>query len=60
MNFMEKYPSLYNNSRICSVDESIADYVAALWKFAGHCAFNNMLHEMLQDQFVCNINNSAI
>ena len=48
------------NSRTCSLDESVADYVAALRRLAEHCGFNNMLEEMLRDRVVCGINNSAI
>ena len=48
------------NSRLCSLDESVADYVAALQRLAEHCAFGDMLDEMLWDLIVCSINNSAI
>ena len=48
------------NSRSRARDESIADYVAALRRLAEHCAFGNMLDEMLRDRVVCGINNSAI
>ena len=48
------------NSRSRARDESIADYVAALQRLAEHCAFGDMLDEMLRDRVVCGINNSAI
>ena len=48
------------NSRTRSLDESVADYVAALRRLAEHCGFNDMLEEMLRDRVVCGINNSAI
>ena len=35
------------NSRLCTLDESVADYVAALCRLAEHCAFGDMLDEML-------------
>ena len=47
------------NSWLCVLDESVADYVAALW-LAEHCAFGEMLDEMLRDRVVCVINNSTI
>ena len=48
------------NSRIRSLDETVADFVAALRRLAEHCQFNDMLQEMLRDRFVCGINNSVI
>ena len=48
------------NSRIRSLDESVAEYVAALQRLAEHCGFNDMLEEMSQGRVVCGINNSAI
>ena len=48
------------HSRIRALDETVADYVAALRRLAEHCEFNDMLQEMLRDRFVCGINNSAI
>ena len=35
-------------------------YVAALCRLAEHCAFGDMLNEMLRDRVVCSIKNSAI
>ena len=37
------------NSRTRSLDESVADHVAALRSSAEHCGFNDMLEEMLRD-----------
>ena len=48
------------NSRLCTLDESVADYVAALRRLAANCAFGDMLDEMLQDRVVCGMNNSTI
>ena len=48
------------NTRNRSLDESVADYVAALRRLAEHCALGNMLDEMLRDRLVCGINNSAV
>ena len=48
------------NSRIRSLDESVADFVAALRRLAERCSFGDMLEEMLRDRFVCGINNSGI
>ena len=48
------------NSRLRSLDESVADYVAALQRLAEHCTFSDMLDEMLHDCVVCGINNFAI
>ena len=48
------------NSRLRALDESVADYVAALWRLAEHCAFGNMLDEMLRDRVICGINKSVI
>ena len=45
---------------LCSLDESVADYVVALWRLAELCAFGNMLDEMLQNCVVYSIKNSAI
>ena len=47
------------NTRNRSLDESVADYVAALRRLAEHCALGNMLDEMLRDRLVCGINNGC-
>ena len=48
------------NSRTRAPDESVADYVAELQRLAEHCAYSEMLEEMLRDRLVCDINNGAI
>ena len=48
------------NTRNRSLDELVADYVAALRRLAEHCALANMLDKMLRDRLVCGINNFAV
>ena len=40
--------------------ESIAEYIAILWKAAQYCSYGNSLSEMLWDRLVCGITNSAV
>ena len=48
------------NSRTHAPDKSVGDYVAALRRLTEHCAYGEMLEEMLHDRLVCGINNAAI
>ena len=43
-----------------ALGESIADYDAALRRFATHCKFDNYLEDALRDRFVCGLRNEAI
>ena len=48
------------NSSTHSLDESVADYMAALQRLDECCAYGKILEEMLFDRLVCGINNAAI
>ena len=43
-----------------TVNESIADYLAALPQLATHCAFANFLDDALRDHLVCELRSSVI
>ena len=43
-----------------AMDESIAEYDAALRKLAIHCKFGTYLEEALRDRFVCGLRNEAM
>ena len=43
-----------------AMDESIAEYDAALRKLAIHCKFGTYLEEALRDRFVCGLHNEAM
>ena len=49
----------YFNSRIQAVDESIADFDAALQKLSTYCEFGGTLEETLRDRFVCGLCHEA-
>ena len=50
----------YFHKRNQTVNESIADYLAALRQLATHCAFGNFLDDALRDRLVCGLRSSAI
>ena len=53
----------YNfNTRCRKQDESISEFVAALWDLALHCKFSSkeLLEEMLRDRLVCGVNHQGI
>ena len=45
--------------RIQALDESIADFDAALRKLATNCEFGQTLEETLPDRFVCGLRHEA-
>ncbi|XP_049269116.1 uncharacterized protein LOC125757580 [Rhipicephalus sanguineus] len=51
------------NRRNQAADESVADYVTALWKLTEDCGFGDKqlpLDVMMRDRFVCGIKNEAV
>ena len=44
------------NTRVRSMGESVAAYVASLRQLAEHCGYGESLHEMLRDRLVCGVN----
>ena len=47
------------NTRQCLPSESVAEYLAALWKLAEFCSYGESLDEMLHDCLVCEIASEA-
>ena len=50
----------YFHKRNQTVNESIADYLAALRQLTTHCAFANFLDDALRDHLVCGLRSLAI
>ena len=48
------------NTRVRSMGESVAAYVASLRQLAEHCGYGESLHEMLRDRLVCGVNHDGI
>ncbi len=48
------------NTRVRTKGESIATYVAALWKLAEHCNYGDSLNEMIRDRLVCGVEHDVI
>ena len=42
------------------MSDTLAEYVAVLYKLAEHCNFGDTLDEMLHDRLVCDITNAAV
>jgi len=50
----------YFHRRSQAVNESIADYMAALCQLATHCVFANFLDDALRDRLVCGLRSTTI
>ena len=43
------------NMRVQKEGESVAEFVAALWKITEHCEFGTFLDDLLCDHLVCGV-----
>lgn len=43
-----------------AASESVAKFIAELWRLARHCEFKTFLEEALRDRFVCGVSSKAV